>query len=195
MLLLASPALAQEDADARTAPAMAEPGEDVDLIFRIDSPDLAEVVVEEEIRCTVTFPNGNEREPCGATAGLAEIRTAGSGAREYVFDYQAPADPGTYEVAFEAESTVRVPSQGYSASTSFEVSEALAPQAGGDPAVEDPPGDGDGSTPSEGVDDDGSSASTTLAGTDGSRFMVSTTMATGVLAVALVANRSSLGGP
>lgn len=200
VLLFTPTALGQEDASARTEPSTAQPGEDVDLVFQIESPDLAEVVVQEEVTCTVTFPDGSERQPCGATAGLAEVRTAGSSAREYVFDYQAPDDPGAYEVAFEADSTARVPSQTYTASTSFNVTEGSpTAQAGGTPETEEPidddPAGGDGPGAEDGSDQGGPSSIDPIGGDDASRLMASTTLATGVLAVSAVANRFPLGGP
>lgn len=203
LLVLAGPALAQDQASADVEPSASEPGEDLELIFRMESPDLAEVVVEERIRCTITFPDGSERSPCDRTGGLAEVRTAGSGAREYVFAYQAPAQAGDYDVSFEAESTARVLPATYTANASFAVvDEAPAPQGQG-PTDEEPSTGDDEGTPGEepgdgpGATDDGNDetdAIGTLGGTDASRFMVSTSMATGVLAVTLVANRVPLGG-
>lgn len=203
LLVLAVPGLAQEEASARVDPSPVEPGEDISLIFRIDSPELAEVVVQERVTCTVTFPDGSERGPCDRTTALAEVRTSGSGAKEYVFDYQAPSAEGTYEVLFEADSTARVLPSSYTASASFDVvEEELDPQVGGSPTdgvpdegEEVPPGeDGDGAPDEQGTAGDGPGDELALAGADASRAMVSTALATAVLTVTIVANRFPLGG-
>lgn len=192
-----------EGATARAEPPTAAPGEDMTLVLRIDSPELAEVVVQEDVSCTVTFPDDRERSPCQQSGGLVEVYTTGSGAREYAFDYQAPQLEGGYEVAFEADSTARIMPGTYTATTSFAVDASTPSPADaddpGDPDgdaeppgdVDRPPSDGDG----DAADADGGGGLAALdVGSDASRMAVSTTLATGVLAVALVANRFPLGG-
>lgn len=206
LLVLAPLAGAQDDrASASVEPSTAPPGGDLALVFRLDSPDLAEVVVLEEVTCTVDFPDDRERSPCERTGGLAEVHATGSGAREYVFDYQAPILEGSYDVEFEADSTARVLPATYTATTTFVV-DASAVTPADDPDDPDGPDDGDadpaGDTddpPTDGDDpdqagDDGGGLHALDPDDDASRMAVSTTLATGVLAVTLVANRFPIGG-
>lgn len=194
-----------EGATARAGPPIVAPGQDMTLVLRIDSPELAEVVVQEDVSCTVAFPDDRTREPCQQSGGLAEVYTTGSGAREYAFDYQAPQLEGDYELEFEADSTARIMPGTYTATTSFAVdasapspADADDPEAPGDDTeppgdVDRPPSDGDG----DGADTDadgGEGLDALDAGSDTSRMAVSTTLATGVLTVAVVANRFPLGG-
>lgn len=201
LLILAGGASAQgQGASAGVSPSTSQPGEDIELIFEIPSPDDVEIVVQERVNCTLTFPDGTTRSPCDRPGGLIEVRTNGSGGASYRVPYQAPATFGTYEVLFEAEDTARVPPQTYRAEATFQVTDAPTGQA------QEPPG-GDGQPPEEATDgpdtsDDGTSGSqagdgalATLAPrSDDSRILVSTGLSASVVSAALVANRWPIGG-
>lgn len=203
LVLLASPASAQGgDASAHVQPDQVSPGQDVDLVVRIGPPDSAEVVVQERVNCTVSFPDGRERSPCGRSGSAVEVRNRGDGAREYVFAYQAPALKGTYEVTFRATETARTPPSNYTATTEFVV-DTSNPAAQGGPGMDpdDPdagvdPGDPSGDDPPGADGADGSREGGAEAGvrTDEGRVVVSSSMAAGVAVTALVANRWQLGG-
>jgi len=66
------------------------PDQSLTLVFEISSSEVAEVAVEENVDCTITFPNGETREPCSGSADLANVHTAGSGKRHYAFPDQGP---------------------------------------------------------------------------------------------------------
>lgn len=165
VLLLAGPTAAQlsGSSSASVDPSTADAGEDLRLIFNVTSPETGEVTLEEEIRCTVTFPSGEERFPCEREGSTVQVRTIGDDTRRYVFPYQAPDEVGTYQVEFNATNNLSVPPTSYHAETSFEVV----------PDEELEPGAEDGASGNETVDngtagDDGASGDeTTDDGTTG----------------------------
>lgn len=209
LVLLASPASAQDgEASAHAQPSQASPGDDIDLVFRIGPPDSAEVVVQERVNCTVSFPDGRERSPCGRSGSAVEVRNSGDGPREYVFAYQAPALDGTYELTFRATEIARTPPSNYTATTEFVV-DTSNPAAQGGPGVDpsdpdaevdqgDPSGDGppgaDGADGAEGADGNREGRAEAAVRTDQGRVVVSSSMAAGVAVTALVANRWPIGG-
>lgn len=207
LALLTPGALAQEDATAMAEPERAQPGEDLMLAFEVPPPDLVEVAVQENLNCTVTFPDGRDRHPCGQAGSLIQLQTQGDGDRSYTLPYQAPSEEGRYEVRFETRSTARVPAEEHSATTTFVVAEGSPTPQGTDepggpdapPGEEDPAGD---EPPPEGERRDGPSrdqaddAGVPSVPVDDprSRVFVQGTLALGVVGVALAGSRWPLGG-
>lgn len=148
LILSSVGAVASHRSTAEADPSPLRAGEEVSLVFDVGGPDRAEVVVQERVNCTVTLPDGAERSPCAETGGLVEIRTENE-TRTYVVDYAVPDQVGTYQVAFEASSTVRVTPHDRSASTSFRVLDDLDPSPSDDGETEDPTEDPDEAPPEE----------------------------------------------
>lgn len=201
VLVLAGASTAQSGgASAEVTPPVSQPGDDLTMIFEIPAPGTAELVVQEELRCTLTFPDNATREPCGQTGDLIEVRTNGSGPTAYRVPYQAPGLAGPYEVVFQAEDTARVPPQTYRAEATFQVTEVPPDPTNETPIPTDDtpdadtgaPGPGEGDDPAPQPGDDGLASLGPR--TDEARMIVSTGLGATVATAGLVANRWSLGG-
>lgn len=96
-------------ATADVSPPVAAPGTDLEIIFRIESPEVLEVALAERVTCVVVAPSGEETPLCDRAGALVELRLLGSTTREYVFAYAAPEGEGDYRVAFRLDSLLTVP--------------------------------------------------------------------------------------
>ncbi len=202
-------AQSEGSAQARAEPDVAAPGQAIGLVLTIQGPPLVEASVQEEVACTLTFPDGTERDVCQRQGSMVQARLVGETTREHVFPYPAPAELGPYTVDFQVTSTVTVPPQTYRASATFTV---VSPD---DPALGPGIGSGDGGTnasgpadsgPGDGVQEDGASDGVDdeeiplhkfgpLSGNDDeARLFVSTTVGVGAIGLALVARRWPMGG-
>lgn len=197
---------ADQGASARVDPAVTTPGAPINLVFSVSSPELLEIIVQGRIECFVTSPAGQQVMACARAGPLADVRLVGEQQREYVFPYNAPAQMGTYQVHFEVVSTLTLLPATYAADASFRVEAAgtTNPPGGNDPPGGSDPSPG-GNNPSGtpppggnngGPDDPGQEAGTATSGSpsnDAARWLVSSTVAAGVVTVTLVAIRWKLG--
>lgn len=206
LLTIAGGALASHASSARAEPTALYPGQELALVFEVAAPDVAEIVVQERVECTLAFPDGTERSPCSRPGSTLELRTSGDEARTYVVPYQAPDQEGRYAVTFETNSTARAPSHARAAETSFQVisTDDPLPSAEGDDPNAQPPTDPEADPPGEPPGEDGEQAQGggsesaddgTLASLGGgeARLTTSLTVATAVIAGAAVFARTEPG--
>lgn len=213
VLLLAGPAAAQTSgsASASVDPGTVQAGDDLELVFNVTSPEAGEISIQEEIRCTVTFPSDLEENPCENQSTVG-IRLPGGQTREFRFPYTAPDEVGTYQVDFNATNDLSVPPTSYEAETSFEVVSAEELQSATEDGTSDngttdddtgdqtPPTDEDTDEPAD-PPDEGDDSHEALGGNtagpgpdDEARMLISTTASVAALTGGLVAIRWPIGG-
>lgn len=206
VLAVSAGAVATDRSTAEAQPATLRAGQDLTLVFEIGDPDLAEIVVGEDVNCTVALPDGSTESPCNGSGALLEVRQGENDSRQYVFAYQAPDQVGSYAVAFEASSTAQLAPHDHSAETTFRVLDADEPaptrdDPGEDDPAQDPPDEEDPQDPQDpeevgdgregaGETEDPRGEDAALASVDGARLTASTTVAVAVLLAGLVGIRT-----
>lgn len=199
VLLTAPTATADPTSSARVEPAVAEPGDEVSLIFSTTSPDLLEVIVQGRVTCTVSGPNGTQDAPCDRPGTLVEARVLGPEQVEYVFPYEAPAALGNYTVHFELNALLILLPQEYQADTRFMVAPEGTLGDGRSGGGGNGPGGGTGPGGDDGAGDGTAGTGKEAGGSGGGtghllRWLASTSVGLGVLLVTLGARRFGFGG-
>jgi hypothetical protein len=196
-------------ADAWTDPPLTAAGQQVRLVFTLNSTDEIDAKVMERVTCRFISPTGESTTECDRAGAPVEARTLGPTSRSFTFYVTAPSSVGKYDVQFFATSLVGVPPSPATvrANTSFRV----VPVANLPPAGT--PGSNPGGHPSGTPSATGAPAPTgatqpppeptivgakTLGGRSiasaTGRWFISSTVATTVLMTAFVAGRSRSGG-
>lgn len=130
-LLGSDAGLLSASASASASPDTVPPGELVVVTLRLESADLLEISLDEQITCTVTLPDGRTEPVCDPRTSELDVDLLGSGDDTLRLGLIAPDLAGTYTVTFETTTGLNVGGGSPTASAQFTVDPGTATTAQG----------------------------------------------------------------